>query len=122
MSPLSQLMQKVYGRLAIGSNVYAQRDLHVGPGSRLWAPNKLTVGNGVYVGKWCTIEIDGSIGDGCLIANSVGIVGRRDHDMSILGNPIRFAPWVGDHERLASTVTIGADVWIGYGAVVLGPC
>jgi acetyltransferase-like isoleucine patch superfamily enzyme len=56
-----------------------------------------------------------------MIANSVGIVGRRDHDVSIVGRPVRFAPWVGDPGRdsQSGTFDIGEDVWIGYGAIVL---
>jgi acetyltransferase-like isoleucine patch superfamily enzyme len=78
------------------------------------------VGRDVYIGKGCTIEVDGSIGDSGLIANRLGIVGRRDHAMRQVGAPIRRADWVGDHpHRLSRPVHIGDDVWIGYGAVVL---
>ena len=31
-------------------------DLHVGNGSRLWAPKRLTIGNCVYIGKQVHIE------------------------------------------------------------------
>lgn len=97
---------------------------HVGPFSRIWAPRNLSFGSDVYVGKHVTIEVDGSIGDGVLIANNVGIVGRRDHDMSEMGTVIRRARWVGDWpDSLSSGVEIGSDVWIGFGAIVLsGVC
>ena len=41
---------------------------------------ELVVGNDVYIGKYCTIEVDGQIGDHVLIGNNVGLVGRDDHD------------------------------------------
>ncbi|MDQ1181974.1 DapH/DapD/GlmU-related protein [Rhodococcus sp. SORGH_AS_0301] len=94
-------------------------DLHVGPFSRVWAPSKLTIGNNCYIGKHVTIECDGSIGDEVIIANNVGIVGRRDHDLFELGVPVRSAKWVGDNPDLSKPVTIGSDVWIGFGAIIL---
>lgn len=55
-----------------------------------------------------------------MIANAVGIVGRRDHDHTAVGLTIRESPWVGDHpERLSDEVHVGSDVWIGYGATIL---
>ena len=62
------------------------------------------------------------IGRYTMIANNVGIVGRLDHDYRVVGKPIRFAPWIGDDaspEAEKSTVDVGEDVWIGYGAIVL---
>ncbi len=107
-------------RYALRRNVSVGSGFHVGLGSVLWAPRRLTVGNDVYVGKGCTIECDGEIGDNVLIANRVGIVGRRDHDMRAVGVPIRRAPWVGDHPgRLSDPVRIENDVWVGFGAIVL---
>ncbi|MBR0903880.1 hypothetical protein JQ588_14650 [Bradyrhizobium liaoningense] len=89
----------------------------------MWAPLNLTIGKNVYVGKFCTIECSGAIGNGVLIANNVGIVGRRDHDYHAVGVYIRNAPWIGDERRLAedpkSSITIKDDVWIGYGAILL---
>ncbi|MGW6097123.1 DapH/DapD/GlmU-related protein [Streptomyces sp. NPDC055157] len=78
------------------------------------------MGRDVYIGKGCTIEADGTIGDCVLIANRVGIVGRTDHAMRQIGTTVRQADWVGDHpDRLSRPVHVGTDVWIGYGAVVL---
>jgi acetyltransferase-like isoleucine patch superfamily enzyme len=83
----------------------------------------LEIGSNVYLGKRCTVEVDGRIGSGTLIANNVGIVGRRDHDHRQVGVPIRLAHWCGDGDGayLRTQVDIGDDVWIGYGAVVLAP-
>lgn len=119
---LRTLFQKTNRVWAVRSNVVLGRDIHIGPGSVLWAPQRLLIGDGVYVGKHCTIEVNGIIGSGTLIANSVGIVGRNDHDMRAVGVPIRYSPWVGDpHGPSPARADIGPDVWIGYGATVLAP-
>lgn len=112
-----QRLTRAYG---VRANVTFGPDLHLGAGSVLWAPQKLTLGRGVYIGKGCTIEADGTIGDYCMIGNRVGIVGATDHDMTKIGMPIRKAPWVGDAPaRLSREFAIGHDVWIGFGAVIL---
>jgi acetyltransferase-like isoleucine patch superfamily enzyme len=117
---IRRLWQLVHRRYAVRANVSLGRRVHIGLGSVLWAPNRLTVGSDVYVGKGCTIECDGRIGTGVLIANRVGIVGRNDHDMHALGVSIRRAPWVGDPGGPRNEpVAIGDDVWVGYGAIVL---
>ena len=42
----------------------------------LEAPQSLVVEDDVYIGKYCTIECDGRIGAGTIIANTVGLIGR----------------------------------------------
>lgn len=110
-------------RLFVGRNVVAGKGLHLGIWSYLSAPSRLEIGDDVYVGKFCSIQCNGRIGNGTLIANNVGIVGRRDHDMRAIGIPVRRAPWVGDTPQLAgdpaNSIEIGPDVWIGFGAVVM---
>lgn len=97
--------------------------LHVGTGTRLWAPSRIQIGRCVYIGKRVLIEANCSIGDYCLIANNVAIIGRNDHDYRALGIPIRFAPWVGtskfQNSHRDDLAIIEGDVWIGYGAIVL---
>lgn len=116
----SALIQFARRRVNIRGGVAVGREFHIGRGSVVWAPRRLLIGDRVYVGKYVTIEVDGRIGGGTMIANNVGIVGRSDHDMTELGSAIRDAKWVGeDPDRLSSPVTIGRDVWIGYGAIVL---
>src|SRR4051794_8255611 len=83
--------------IAVRENVQLGKDVHVGFPSTVWAPRSLSVGDGVYIGKNVTIQVDGSIGPGTMIANNVGIVGRRDHDYRTVGRMIRDAPWVGDN-------------------------
>jgi acetyltransferase-like isoleucine patch superfamily enzyme len=117
------LFQKLNRLYAVRDGVVISGDLHIGPGSTLWAPNRLHVGSDVYIGKRCTIEVDGSIGSGSMIANHVGLIGRKDHDFRAIGFTIRDAPWVGDADfhksHDPSPLHIGEDVWIGFGAIVL---
>lgn len=98
-------------------------DLHVGKNTRLWAPRFLRIGKGVYIGKQVHIEANCEIGDYCLLANGVAIVGRHDHDFSVVGFPMRYAPWVGSRRFpspfLDEKAVIESDVWLGYGVTVL---
>ena len=122
-----ELARNVRNRLslltAIRKNVYIGTNLHIGPGSVLEAPRQLTVGDNVYIGKHCTIECDGEIGNGVLIANLVGLIGRYDHDYSAIGVPVRQSPWIGDRDYQGPgrnlEIIIEDDVWIGYGATIL---
>jgi acetyltransferase-like isoleucine patch superfamily enzyme len=98
-------------------------DLHIGKGTRLWAPMRMSVGHHVYIGKHVHIEANCDIGDYCLLANHVAIVGRHDHDFTAVGYPVRYAPWISS-KRLPSRfvnekAVICSDVWLGYGAIVL---
>ncbi|QZQ56086.1 acetyltransferase [Curtobacterium sp. TC1] len=86
---------------------------------RIWAPRSLTIGDDVHIGSDVRIEVDGSIGDHVLIANRAAIVGRRDHDMTVAGVPITESPWVGNDSSLSQPTTIGSDVWVGFGAIIL---
>jgi acetyltransferase-like isoleucine patch superfamily enzyme len=110
-------------RLFVSGAVQIGARFHSGMFSYIWSAGGLSIGDDVYVGKFCTIQCNGRIGDGVLIANNVGLVGRRDHDARALGAPIRLAPWIGDDAALArdpkNYIEIGDDVWIGFGAVVV---
>lgn len=102
----------------------AGKDLHIGTGARLWAPGRLRIGHHVYIGKHVHIEANAEIGDFCLIANRVAIVGRHDHDFHQVGYPMRFAPWIGSRQAASSPfrhekAVVEQDVWLGYGTTVL---
>ncbi len=118
MKAVWQTLYRVYG---VRAHVKFGKHLHLGIGTILWAPHLLIIGDNVYVGKYCTIECDGSIGNNVLIANQVGLVGRLDHDYHVIGVPVRGAPWIGDrnYSQPSAEIIIEDDVWIGYGAVVL---
>ena len=117
---VKKLVRLIYRTLAVRGPVQLGKNVHIGFGSRIWAPSAMAISQDVYIGKYCTIECNGSIGAGSIIANGVGLVGRSDHDIHQIGTAIRFASWVGDTPRLETSIIIGEDCWIGYGATVLG--
>lgn len=120
---LSSIKTALLRILAIRGSVTAARDVHIGPFSVVWAARRLVIGENTYIGKNCTIQVNGRIGRGVLIANNVGIVGRLDHEYRVSGVLVRDGRWIGSDEGLAdlaeNRVEIGDDVWIGFGSVVL---
>jgi len=118
-----RLWQLTYRRYGVRKNVDADGSLHVGIGSIIDAPRRMVIGKDVWIGKFCTIECDGKIGDYVMIGNTVGLIGRYDHDHLYVGKPIRHAPWIGDPDYRGPgrglEIIVGDDVWIGYGAIVL---
>lgn len=125
-SLIAALLRRLQTRLAIAgkaSYLSCGTDLHIGRHSRLWAPEKIRIGNGVYIGKDVSIECNAEIGDYVLIANRVALVGRHDHDFRSVGTPVRFSPWIGSKkspgQHLNEAVTIEPDVWVGFGAIIL---
>ncbi len=86
------------------------------------APNRLKIGRNVNVGMDTWIAVDGVIEDGVRISSYVGIVGKHDHAINIVGQRPYNAAWIFDgslplDERHA--VHIERDVWIGYKATIL---
>ena len=120
---MGRLVQGFIRLLSVRGGVKLGPGVHVGPFSILWAARRLDIGAGSYIGKFCTIQVNGRIGHGVLIANNVGIVGRLDHEYRVPGAPLRGGRWVGDDPGLAdlpeNRIEIGDDVWIGFGSVVL---
>lgn len=98
-------------------------DLHVGSRPRLWAPERIEIGDHSYLGHEVCIETNCRIGRHVLMANRVALVGRRDHDFRTPGVPVRFGHWVGSAKspspHRGDGVVIEDDVWVGYGAIVL---
>ena len=117
---LKHLKHSYWKSRTIGQNVSVGDRFVFGANSFVRAPRKLLIGNNVSLGSNVRIEVDGRIGDDVLIANSAAIVGRQDHDSSQIGVSIRESRWVGRFpDDLSLITTIGSDVWIGYGAVIL---
>ena len=58
-----------------------------------------------------------------MLANFVSIIGRRDHDYTSIGYPIRFSPWIGSRTNpspfIDESAVIEDDVWIGFGSIIL---
>lgn len=104
---------------------YFGHDIHVSANIRMWAPNHISIGNHVYLGKGCHVEANLTMGDYCLVANDVGFVGRYDHDYKVIGVPVRYSPWIVTYEatdaRKTAEINIGQDVWIGYRSTILAP-
>lgn len=98
-------------------------DVHIGAGCRFWASRGISIGAGSYIGKEVSIETNAEIGRYALIANRVAFVGRRDHEFSRPGVPMRFGRWIGgadaDPALAHSRVLIEEDVWLGYASIVL---
>ncbi len=108
--------------LAANKNVEIGKNTTFGRGTVFWAPNRLNIGNNVYIGKYCTLQADINIGNNVLIANNVGLIGKYDHDYSKVGVNIKDAPWIGNADYCFKgkdqKIIIEDDVWIGYGSVV----
>lgn len=108
--------------LAPHRNISIGNNTTFGRGTVFWAPNKMTIGNNVYIGKYCTLQADMEIGNNIDIANNVGLIGKYDHDYSKVGVSIKDAPWIGDasydFKGKDKKIIIDDDVWIGFGSVV----
>lgn len=103
-------------------NITLGNNATFGRGTVFWAPHEMKIGNNVYIGKYCTVQADIEMGNNIEIANTVGLIGRYDHDYSKVGVSIKDAPWIGDvhydFKGLNQKIVIDDDVWIGYGSVV----
>lgn len=111
------LVNTIWKNYSIGSQ------FHAGLGVRLWARNKLTIGNYFYLGHGSLIQADCTIGNYVMFGNNVAVVGKYDHNFQEVGKPIRFASqireasysWKGE----SLMTTIGDDVWVGYGSIIM---
>ncbi len=103
-------------------NIHIGSNTTFGRGTVFWAPSRISIGNNVYIGKYCTLQADIEMGNNIEIANNVGLIGKYDHDYSKVGVSIKDAPWIGDpyydFKGKDQKIVIEDDVWIGYGAVV----
>ncbi|REE73006.1 maltose O-acetyltransferase [Rhodococcus wratislaviensis] len=113
--------RKVQERTSVRGKVEVGANLRLGRGALISSMHGLSIGNSVAVGQGTIIEVDGSIGDYCLMGRRVQIIGRADHASNEIGVPMALSTWVGDRSQIADdTVRIGRDVWIGAGAIILG--
>ncbi len=96
---------------------------HCGRGVFMWARDEITIGDDFYIGKYSIIETNCRIGNGVILANHVGIVGRYDHNYQQAGVMVRLADSIRDKEYdwrgIGEMTTIGNDVWVGFGAIVM---
>jgi acetyltransferase-like isoleucine patch superfamily enzyme len=119
--PVEHFIRWAMRKVSVHGKVEAGENLRLGRGVVLSSMHGLRVGKNVSIGQRSVIEVDGSLGDFCLIGRGVQIVGRMDHATDEVGVPMAFSTWVGDRPKSPlDEVHIGRDVWIGGGAIVLG--
>jgi len=107
-------VRAIHGKVSLGRSVF------IGQGTIVRSLHGLSIADNVHIGRNCTIEVDGAIGEHTLVGAQVGIVGRADHAIDQVGVPIVKSTWVGDRDSSSKDcVSIGRDVWIGYGATVV---
>ena len=122
MGVLSTLRDVALRRL-----IYRNYDIgpgfHAGRGTHLWAPTRLVIGRNFYMGRYSQIECDAVIGDYVMFGNFVSLVGKYDHNYEEVGVPIRESIGIRsphyDWKGRGLQTTIGDDVWIGLGSIVL---
>jgi acetyltransferase-like isoleucine patch superfamily enzyme len=90
----------------VGRNVRLDKGLFV-------YPHRVSLGDDVFIGRYCFLDGDIEIGNGVMLAGSVAIVGG-DHVFRQVGMPLFAAP----REHWNKTV-VGDDAWLGHGATVL---
>jgi acetyltransferase-like isoleucine patch superfamily enzyme len=101
----------IYRRRAVLRRaVQCGADLSIGPGTLL-TQSTVSLGNHVYIGSYCNVG-NVEIGDGTLLADQVHII-TGYHGIDRLDIPIK------DQPTTQRRIKIGADSWIGSGAVVL---
>lgn len=96
---------------------------HCGRGVFIWGRDGIEIGDDFYIGKHSIIETNCRIGNGVILANYVGVVGRYDHNYEQIGMSVRLADCIRDRKYkwkgVEEWTIIGDDVWIGFGAIVM---
>ena len=111
------LVKVKWSRFNLGKN------FHAGRGVFMWAKNNIEIGDNFYIGRYSFIESDALIGNNVIIANNVCLVGRYDHNYQQVGTPIRLSSQLRNKDYnwkgLNLKISIGDDVWIGVGSIIL---
>jgi acetyltransferase-like isoleucine patch superfamily enzyme len=105
------------GRIVIGNSVRLSGKSSFGFNPRFGLDPSIVIGSGTFIGHACGFSVAASItiGERCLIAGGVSV---RDFD----GHPIDFQRRRENQLPSATEVrpvSIGNDVWIGAGAMIL---
>lgn len=111
---LNQLRSWVLFRIKY-HNVMCSGFVRVMRGTRFNPVVPITIGNNVQFGLKCFIDAPISVGNNVLFAGNVHVIGKHDHDFSILGQTI----WQGKRGEEKATI-VEDDVWIGHGSILLG--
>lgn len=100
-----------YPWIKYGSNVHCKFS------TTFWSPHKeIILGDYVGIGPGCLFLCDTIIGNKVAIAANVAFLNSDDHNYDIVGKAI-WDSGRGDKFK----ITIGDDVWIGHGAIILSP-
>ncbi|MFP4145330.1 MAG: acyltransferase [Phycisphaeraceae bacterium] len=89
------------------------RDVHFGYLSLLSKPGA-RIGDGVYIGRLCTIGW-ATIGEEAMLADGVQVLSGRHHH----AGPGEVQPEPGAHRLMIREVRIGRRAWIGANAVIM---
>jgi len=108
--PLGNFIRQSFYKHALE---HVGEDVHFGFMS-LFSKKQATLGNRVYIGRFCTIGW-ADIGDDVMLADAVQILsGRHQH-----GSDMRDGETLRDNEQTFSKVTIGKGAWLGAGAIIM---
>ncbi len=86
---------------------------YCGRGCFVSRDSRINVGSNFYMGNYCHLSAEATIGDDVMFASFVALVGG-DHVIDNITVPMRAA---GRGER--QPIVIDDDVWIGHGAIVM---
>lgn len=105
------------GVLVVGERVELQGCSSFAFSNRLAVKPTLTIGSDTYIGHGCNISVARAvtIGEHCLLANDVRILDFHGHPL----NPERRLAGEPVDEGDILPVTIGSNVWIGTGALIM---
>lgn len=90
---------------SVGRKVRLDRNVFV-------LPNVVSLGDEVYIGRYCYLAVPARIGNFVMLASSVALVGD-DHEMNRPTVPMKLAG-----RPNARPIEIGDDVWIGHGCII----
>ncbi len=111
------LRKIVYRKYKIGRGFYS------GTRVRIWARQKVIIGENFYIGRDSFIESDVIIGNNVIWGNRVALIGRYDHYYQQIGTPVRLSSQIRDKDYkwlgLNSLTIIEDDVYIGYGSTIM---
>lgn len=96
----------------VGTSLYIGHNIHI-------RPNSIEVGNNVYIGPNSYLSVSNlKIGNYTMLASYVSIVGG-DYQYDNIGIPMIFTGKEFNKSHHQEPVLIGADVWIGHGAIIM---
>lgn len=105
---------------AVGPNVTVGSGFNLARGAIISAPHDLEIGVSVSVGTFSLVQVDGLIDDFVMVGQRVQVLGRQDHAAEEMGIPYIFSTHVSDRPGIEKDrVSIGRDVWIGGGAIIV---